>query len=445
MKSSEKKAAILTLGCRVNQYESQTCAELFEKYGYRLSSVEEDCDVYLINTCSVTAESDRKCRQAIRKLCTRAAANRGCVVICGCHIQGHFEDYTSLPSVHLCGNTNKARFLESVLTGNAYETPCPPREEMLFYDTACLSSSTNTRAFIKIEDGCDNFCTYCIVPHLRGPVRSRPAEEVVEEAKRLADNGFREVVLTGIETSFYGRDLKNGIDLAELSRMVSEVKGIHRIRFGSLRPTLFTEEFTQRLSEVSKVLPHFHLSIQSGSNRVLAMMGRDYTKQDILKVFSTVRTYFPEATFSADLICGFPGEFESDVDDSAEIIEKGMLLHSHVFPYSERPGTPAAQMANPIPVRLRKERCARLVSLGEKISRENILDRKGKICRVLVEKIIGNRAFGYTEQFIHTVFSVSPAVKKGEIVTVRLSGDTERKPGQWFAKATMIPQSADLS
>ncbi len=433
----KKKASVTTLGCRVNQYESQACAEVFTKHGYTIVSAQENCDAYLINTCSVTAESDRKCRQTIRRICQAAQENHAIVILCGCHIQAHFKEYPAGERLFVCGNTDKPLFVQRVLEGLPCPNPCPSRDEMTHYDSASVSSSRNTRAFIKIEDGCDNFCTYCIVPHLRGPVRSRKPEEVEKEARRLAENGFREVVLTGIETSFYGRDLEQKTDLADLARRISAVEGIERIRFGSLRPTLFTEEFTRRLSAIPKILPHFHLSVQSGSDRILAMMKRDYGKKDILDVFKTVRRHFPDVTFSADLICGFPGELEADLEDSAQVIEKGMLLHSHVFPYSERPGTPAAEMRNPIPVHQRKDRCARLLSLGSKIARETIEDFKDREMKVLVEKVSGNRAYGYTENFIYTAFAPSPDLKAGEIVSVILTGDADRKPSLWVAKAKL--------
>ncbi len=432
----EKRAGVLTLGCRVNQYETQACSELISSYGYRIVPLQEDCDLYFINTCSVTAESDRKCRQAIHKVLAMAEKRNAVVVLCGCHIQAHPEATIHQERVYRCGNTDKVAFVGKVLEGTALKAEIPAREQMKEFYPSRVCSSKNTRAFIKIEDGCDNFCSYCIVPHLRGPVRSRPVQEVLAEAERLSQNGYRELVLTGIETSFYGKDLPLQTDLCSLAEAVSQIPGVDRIRFGSLRPTLFTEDFTKRLSRIPKILPHFHLSIQSGSNKILAMMKRYYDRQEVFDVFDRLRRYFPDVTFSADLICGFPGETEQDFSDSAEMVRKGSLLHAHIFPYSERPGTPAAQIRCQVPVRLRKERCAKLLSLAQRVAKETILDFQEKRFSVLVEKKNGAVAYGYTENFIYTQF-YCPEAAAGDLIPVVLNGIVEHKPGELVAKATV--------
>ncbi|MBQ9543566.1 MAG: MiaB/RimO family radical SAM methylthiotransferase, partial [Clostridia bacterium] len=316
----KKKLGAVTLGCRVNQYETQACCEIFESFGYETSEPSEDCDAFFLNTCSVTLESDRKSRQMISRLVKFARPSGAPVVVCGCHVQAHPDEVFDYDRIYLCGNADKSAFVRSFLEGECAGVSVPSRKEMDRFYPAGVSFSKNTRAFVKIEDGCDNFCSYCIVARLRGPVRSRPADEVEADVRRLAANGYREIVLTGIETSFYGRD-PGGEDLVSLSERVSRIEGVERIRFGSLRPTLFTRDFSRRLSGVEKVMPHFHLSVQSGSDRILSLMRRGYGRDDVLRAFENVREFFADAAFSADVICGFPGETEEDFLLSASLVE----------------------------------------------------------------------------------------------------------------------------
>ena len=306
-----------------------------------------------------------------------------------------------------------------------------------FFDTP-VTSSKNTRAFIKIEDGCDNFCSYCIVPYLRGPVRSRDPISILREVEALAEKGYTEVVLTGIETSYFGKDLQEGWDLAVLAEKIAQFDKIKRIRFGSLRPTLFTEDFCKRLSAVKKIADHFHLSVQSGSNAVLAMMRRNYTREDLQSVFENIKKYFPSSNLSADIICGFPGETERDLKDSADIITKGRFLHTHIFPYSERPGTQAAKSAFQLPVSIRKQRASALLDHADKVARDVLTSFKDDEVEVLVEKTNGNLCFGYTSNFIHTKFTSSKPLQKGEIVKVRLSDQTLARSNSLTVKAELL-------
>jgi threonylcarbamoyladenosine tRNA methylthiotransferase MtaB len=252
-RSDKPKVHIETLGCRVNQYESQACKEIFEAFGYECVDYTNWIDCYFINTCSVTLESDRKSRNMIRRMINEARYNNAKVIVCGCHVQANPEEEFDYDNIYLCGNQNKADFVKKVLEGAAEKKEIPQRSEMkCFFDTP-VTSSKNTRAFIKIEDGCDNFCSYCIVPYLRGPVRSRDPISILREVEALADKGYTEVVLTGIETSYFGKDLQDGWDLAVLAEKIAQFDKIKRIRFGSLRPTLFTEDFCKRLSAVKKL------------------------------------------------------------------------------------------------------------------------------------------------------------------------------------------------
>ena len=429
----KKKLGALTLGCRVNQYETQACCEIFESFGYTVSEPSEDCGAFFVNTCSVTLESDRKSRQMIARLVRLARPSGAPVLVCGCHVQAHPDEVFGYDRVFFCGNSDKSAFVRSFLEGAAASAPVYSRKEMDRFFPSSVSSSKNTRAFVKIEDGCDNFCSYCIVARLRGPVRSRPAAEVVEDVRRLAANGFREIVLTGIETSFYGRDL-GGDDLVTLSERVSRIEGVERIRFGSLRPTLFTRDFCRRLSGAGKVMPHFHLSVQSGSDRVLSLMRRGYGRGDVLRAFENVREFFPDAAFSADVICGFPGETEEDFLSSVSLVDEGRFIHTHVFPYSERPGTLAATMPDSVPVAVRRERAARLAGKAGDIAASFISDHAGAVMTILAEKV-GRRIVGHTENFISVRLPAAPDVSQGDFVRVVLSGECETVRGSLFAAA----------
>ncbi len=431
---SAKILGALTLGCRVNQYETQACCEIFESFGYTVSEPSPDCSAFFVNTCSVTLESDRKSRQMISRLVRFARPTGAPVLVCGCHVQAHPDELFGYDRVYLCGNADKSAFVRSFLEGEEISRAVPARVEMRPYYPARVTGSKNTRAFVKIEDGCDNFCSYCIVARLRGPVRSRPADDVVAEVRDLAANGYREIVLTGIETSFYGRDL-GGEDLVSLSGRVAEVPGIERVRFGSLRPTLFTRDFSRRLSAVGKVMPHFHLSVQSGSDRILSLMRRGYGRKELLEAFENVREFFPDAAFSADVICAFPGETEDDLLLSASLVEEGSFVHTHVFPYSERPGTLAATLPDSVPVPLRRERAARLIALADRVARGFIAERAGKRMSVLAETVRSRFCYGYTENYVHTRFPAPPDVSTGDLVPVILSGESSAVRGTLCAEA----------
>jgi len=436
-RTDSPKVHIETLGCRVNQYESQACKEVFEAFGYECVDYTNWVDCYFINTCSVTLESDRKSRNMIRRMIGEAKMKNAAAIVCGCHVQANPDEEFDYENIYLCGNSNKAEFVKRVLEHNAPKRDVPKRSEMkCFFDTP-TTSSKNTRAFIKIEDGCDNFCSYCIVPYLRGPVRSRDPESILREARILAEKGYTELVLTGIETSYFGKDLEGGWDLASLAERISLTDGIKRIRFGSLRPTLFTEDFCRRLSAIDKIADHFHLSVQSGSNSVLTMMRRNYSHEDLLAVFENIKRYFPASNLSADIICGFPGETQRDLKDSADIISKGRFLHTHIFPYSERPGTSAAKSAFQLPVSVRKQRASELLEHADKIAREVLFSHKDQYHEVLVEKISANACFGYTSNFIHTRFPARDGIKKGQTVRVKLGEQTLARSNSLTVKAEL--------
>lgn len=423
-----KKAAFLTLGCRVNQYETQCIREALFSLGFEEAGFEEPCDLYLVNTCAVTAESVRKGRQMIRRALRAKKANpEALVCVCGCFSQGVEDEVFSEVDV-LAGNTQKSR-LPAILKKLA-DTPLEERQKMDLredisrvreYENMSLCRSHNARAFVKIQDGCNSFCSYCFVPFVRGRVRSRSLEEVCREVRSLSQNGYREVVLTGIETGTWGEDLFGKADLLSLVEAVHTIEGIDRIRFGSLKPSLFSDEFCRRLSSMEKVLPHFHLSLQSGSTRILEKMGRKYTRADEMRAVETIYRHFPDAGLSADLICGFPDERNEDFADSVSLIRDANLLHTHIFPFSPRSGTRAETIEPKISEEIKKERAAILLDEAKAQSRAFHEKRIGKCYGVLCERVRDGHMLGYTENFIYTKTPAPENAKIGEVYPVVLS------------------------
>lgn len=423
-----KKAAFLTLGCRVNQYETQCIREELFARGFEEAGFEEACDLYLVNTCAVTAESVRKGRQMIRRALRAKEKNPNAVVcVCGCFSQGVEDEVFSEVDV-LAGNTQKSR-LAAILSDVA-ATPTEKREKIDLrediskvkaYEDMGLCRSHNARAFVKIQDGCNSFCSYCFVPFVRGRVRSRAMDEVCREVEALVQNGYREVVLTGIETGTWGEDLFGRAELCSLVEAVHRIEGVDRIRFGSLKPSLFTDEFCGRLSSMEKVLPHFHLSLQSGSTRILEKMGRTYSREDEMRAVETICRYFPDAGLSADLICGFPDEREEDFLQSVSLIREANLLHTHIFPFSPRSGTRAEKMEPKISEEIKRERAAILLEEAKAQSRAFHEKRIGKQYGVLCERVRDGFMLGYTENFIYTKTPAPEKVKIGEVYPVVLS------------------------
>lgn len=431
MSIKEKKAAFLTLGCRVNQYETQCVREELLRSGFREVPFSEEADLYFINTCAVTGESVRKGKQMIRRALRNKERNPSALVcVCGCFPQGEGENELLSRADIVTGNTGKSRLSALILSESEKEISKRERIDLREdiakprpYENMSLCRSHNARAFVKIQDGCNSFCSYCFVPFVRGRVRSRSLAEVVKEVKTLSQNGYREVVLTGIETGSWGEDLKGEESLLDLVREVSGISGIERIRFGSLKPSVFTEEFCSSLSKIPKVLPHFHLSLQSGSSAVLKAMRRKYGREEEERAVDTIYRYFPDAGLSADLICGFPGEREEDFNDSLTLVQRAGLLHTHIFPFSPRKGTLAEKMEPKVSEEIKKERCAKLLSTAKEESLRFVKEREGKVYHVLCERIRDGFMLGYTENFIYTKTPVDENVCVGEIYPVKLGKD----------------------
>ena len=423
-----KTCAFLTLGCRVNQYETEAVREKLLAAGFTEVPFEEKSDVYFINTCAVTGESGRKSRQMIRRALRRKEEDP-LVIVCaaGCYTQGQWnEEDELLARVDLLfGTAGKSRIADEILRLCGERT----RERADFltdvsrekeYDPISVSRSVNARAFLKIQDGCNSFCSYCFVPLVRGRVRSRDPEEIAREARRLAENGYREIVLTGIETGAYGEDRGGKAALADLALRLAGICGVERIRFGSLKPTVFTDDFCTALSSEPKIMPHFHLSLQSGSSEVLTAMRRRYDRAEEMRAVERIRRAFPDAGLSADLIVGFPGETEAQYSESESLVREAGLLHTHIFPYSPRKGTAAASFPDQIPEDVKRDRAARLLAAARESSLSFAAVREGREYRVLCERIQEGVMTGYTENFLYTSTPVPESVAVGSVVPVVL-------------------------
>ncbi len=419
---------IITLGCKVNQYESEAIAEAFLARGFTVGSPTEVCDIYVINTCTVTAESDRKARQMIRRAATLSPS--AFILVTGCFSQSHPADIAKINRVdYICGNDNKLSVVDAavmLLEGGKKErkTQIAVNDiEKAAFEPMCITRFARTRAYVKIEDGCENRCTYCAIPAARGKVRSKPLADVVSEVAGLVANGCREVVLTGIETASWGRDL-DGCSLIDLLEAVDGIEGIGRVRLGSLDPSLMKEGFVARLARLGHLTPHFHLSIQSGSSSVLAAMKRKYNRQMALDGIARLRAAIEDVELTADFIVGFPGETEEDFRETMDFAREAAFLQMHVFAYSPRTGTPAAAMTGQIDGATKKARSAALIQAGEEIRAERLQNALKKPHRtVLFETFEAGLAIGHTDNFLEVAIK-SDVPLHGTLLPVRLTSVT---------------------
>lgn len=386
----KKKVALHNLGCKVNAYETEAMQQLLEAAGYEIVPFAPGADVYVINTCTVTNIADRKSRQMLHK--AKKMNPEAVVVAAGCYVQAGKEKAEADPSIDLIIGNNKKQDLISVLE-QCLETK-ERREEMIDishtkeYEKLQIDrTEEHTRAYIKVQDGCNQFCTYCVIPYARGRVRSRKTADVVREVEKLAISGCQEVVLTGIHLSSYGVDRKeDGETLLSLIQAVHQVEGIKRIRLGSLEPGIVTEEFAKELSQLKKMCPHFHLSLQSGCTDTLKRMNRRYTAQEYAEKCEILRKYFSCPALTTDVITGFPGETEEEFSQSRDFVEKIGFYETHIFPYSRREGTKAAGMPEQLPEGIKKERSRVLIEIGMKHQREFMEKFLGQKREVLFEE-----------------------------------------------------------
>ncbi len=416
-----KKAAIHTLGCKVNQYESEAMAEMLKSAGYEMVPFENTADCYLINTCTVTSLSDRKSRQMIRR--AKKKNPKALLVVTGCYAQTAPQEIQNIPEVDLIVGTSRRNELISLIEQAEKERICAVEDIMQKREFETLHITeygpNRTRAFLKVQDGCDRYCSYCIIPYARGHVRSRPKEDVLEEIRTLAKNGILEIVLSGIHAASYGRDLGN-TNLLDLVQSAHEIEGIKRIRLGSLEPNCVTEEFMSALSKLPKFCPQFHLSLQSGCDNTLKRMNRHYTAEEYADKVALLLRYFPGAGVTTDVMVGFAGETEEDFCESMRFVEQIGFSQIHVFPYSIRKGTKAASFPNQVSPREKEGRAAEMIRLGDKLTEKFLAEKSGTKTSVLVEQETAPGIFeGYTPEYVRVQIPSSENIA-GEILEVTL-------------------------
>ena len=423
-----KKAALHNLGCKVNAYETEAMQHLLEEAGYEIVPFTQKADVYVINTCSVTNMADRKSRQMLHK----AKKNNpdSIVVAAGCYVQTSEKEVLNDLSVDIViGNDRKhdlVRLLEEYSLDSVNDTVDDINDGKHDFEELFIEQTKeHTRAFIKVQDGCNQFCSYCIIPYARGRVRSRRFENVIAEVERLAANGFKEVVLTGIHLSSYGVDFEEAAGLLELIQAVNAVKGIERIRLGSLEPKIVTEHFASELSKLDKICPHFHLSLQSGCDATLKRMNRKYTTKEYERGCELLRKYFVHPAITTDVIVGFPGETEEEFEQTKAYLEHIHFYEMHIFKYSKRKGTRAAVMPDQIDEQIKAARSEKLIALGHDMSKEFRKFYIGKNEEALFEEkaVIGDKEYfvGYTKEYVKVAKETDENLEN-QIVSGRISG-----------------------
>ena len=442
-----KKAALHNLGCKVNAYETEAMQEMLEKAGYEIVPFREGADIYIINTCTVTNIADRKSRQMLHR--ARKMNPDAVVVAAGCYVQAQNTRENTDPCIDIVLGNNHKKDLIKVL--EEYEAKKAAQKESADaaeksdvrkniqdieeigqtkeYEKLHLTKpGEHTRAYIKVQDGCNQFCTYCIIPYVRGRVRSRTVEDVLDEVRTLAGNGYQEVVLTGIHLSSYGIDFDGNRHLLSLIQAVHQIEGIRRIRLGSLEPGIITDEFARALSDLPKMCPHFHLSLQSGCDDTLKRMNRRYTSEEYYEKCCILRRYFDNPALTTDVIVGFPGETEEEFQKSRDFVDKVDFYETHIFKYSRREGTRAAAMENQVSEQEKARRSAVLIELGEKKRKAYEQSFLGKEVEVLVEEeaVIEGRPMqtGHTKEYIRIAFEGDKSLKN-TIVKVRVDNDLQ--------------------
>jgi len=429
------RVAFHTLGCKVNQYETEAMAELFEKSGYEIVSENEIADVYVINTCTVTNLGDRKSRQFIRR--AKNKNPQAVIAVVGCYAQTSPDEVMSIEEVDIViGTKDRNRIVElcqqvkeSRQKINIVTDIMKQRE---FEEMKIENIEGKTRAFLKIQEGCNQFCSYCIIPYARGPIRSRKLDDILSEVEKLAKNGFKEVVLTGIHVASYGKDIGE-IRLIDVLEKVHNVSGIERIRLSSIEPTIMTEDFLERLIRLPKVCDHFHLSLQSGSDSVLKRMNRKYTTEEYRKIVQLIRKHMPNVGITTDIIVGFPGETEEEFKETCDFVDEIGFSRIHVFPYSPRKGTPAAKYKSQISSDVKHRRTKELIKIGEMNTFKFNSKFIGATLNVLFEEQSKDKVDlieGYTTNYIRVV-AKGKSILVGEILPVSIDGvDGENLSGK---------------
>ena len=437
-----KKVAFRNLGCKVNEYEMEYMQQIMAEKGFFVVPFDEKADIYVINTCTVTNIADRKSRQMLHR--AKKLNPEAIVVAVGCYVQTDTEGASNDEAVDIMvGNNHKAELADIVLQyiedhKISMETVADLTHEVSYEDMHIKTTAEHTRAFVKIQDGCNQFCSYCAIPLARGRVRSRSYESVVDEARDLAANGYQELVITGIHLSSYGLDFKDSQtaynqvaieedytneELLNVLKMVAEVEGIKRIRLGSLEPRLITRPFLEEISKINKLCPHFHLSLQSGCDETLKRMNRRYTAQEYLNSCNLLREYFENPAITTDVIVGFPDESDEEFEKSLTFVEKAEFFELHVFKYSKRKNTPAAVMKGQIADAVKDERSNQMIELGERMSLAYREQFKDKEVEVLFEESKNGMICGHTREYLYVGMKGNSHLK-GQIVTLKLDGES---------------------
>lgn len=423
----KKRAAFLTLGCKVNQYETDAMVELLENAGYEIVSFQEDADFYIINTCSVTNMAERKSRQMIHR--AKKKHPKSTIVAAGCYVQTAAEELRQEYGVDLLVGNNKKKDIVSIL--EEYTTDREKKENIIdiaktkeYEELHIKKTMEHTRVYVKIQDGCNQFCSYCLIPYTRGRVRSREKAEILDEVSNLAKNGYREIVLTGIHISSYGQDLEND-NLESLLVELHKIEGIERIRLGSLEPRIITEKFVKTISSLDKICPHFHLSLQSGCDATLKRMNRKYTTAEYEMACNLLREYYDRPALTTDVIVGFPGETDEEFEQTVQFLEKIHLYEMHVFPYSQRRGTRAEKMDNQVAPSVKHERSKVLLEMTARQKEEYEKSFFGEEEIVLVEEKIAqnNEEYftGHTKRYLKLSILSHKNIEK-QMIRVKIIG-----------------------
>ena len=431
-----KSVAFCTLGCKVNQYETDAMEELFQKDGYEIRAFHEAADVYVINTCTVTNMADRKSRQMLHR--ARKKNPEAVIVAAGCYVQAAEEAAKADEAIDLIiGNNCKGQIVsmvEEFMQGREKRVKTIDINHTCDYEVMSISKvSEHTRAYIKIQDGCNQFCSYCIIPYARGRVRSRQAEDILSEVTTLAASGYREIVLTGIHVSSYGKDFEDGVGfgktdaLIRLVEALAQISGVERIRFGSLEPGIITESFVERLAAIPQICPHFHLSLQSGCEATLKRMNRHYTPEVYAEKCDILKKYFDRPAFTTDVIVGFPGETDEEFEATEKFLDQIHFAEMHVFKYSPRKGTRAAVMPDQVNEKVKTARSNRLIALGERMMADYRELCKDKTLEVLIEEDIdvdGQKMWiGHSREYLKCVLAADHVQSK-DVVCCQMTGAT---------------------
>ena len=413
-----KTVAFITLGCKVNQYETNAMSQKLIEEGYKIVEHTKKADIYIINTCTVTNMSDRKSRQMIRR--AKEINPEAIIIAVGCYVQVAKKEIENIKEIDLAlGNEEKVdivKYCNEIIQKNKKEEIADVMQSRKFAEFGETSYTEKTRAVIKVQDGCDRFCSYCIIPYARGRVRSREPEHIIKEIKQIANEGIKEVVITGIHIASYGKDFKKDYKLIDLLEEINKIDGIERIRLGSIEPLLITEEFVQRLVKLEKICEQFHLSLQSGCDETLKRMNRRYTTQQFEEIVKRLRKAYDNVNLTTDIIVGFPGETEEEFAKTYKFLKKIKFYKMHIFKYSPRKGTRAEQMPQQIEPQLKEERSKKLIELSDKNEKEYNSEYVGKRVEVLWEEQKNEIYKGHTKNYVLVEMKAKPSENKENVI-----------------------------